>query len=164
MSDRKSAKSQAGPPVIRNKKARFNFHVEDSIEAGISLLGSEVKSLREGQANLDEAFARVRQGEVLLYNMHIGPYEQAREQHEPRRTRKLLLHRREIDRFLGRAASRGYTLVPLEVHWKRGRAKVELAIAKGKREFDKRQDLRLREARREIDRALSRRGRSRREP
>jgi len=150
-----------GSPTIRNKKARFSFHIEDSIEAGIALVGSEVKSLRDGKASLDEAFARIQDGEVFLCNMHIGPYEQAREQHDPRRTRKLLLHRREISRFLTRATARGYTLVPLKVYWKRGKAKVELAVARGKQQFDKREDIKRRDTEREVAREMSRRARKR---
>jgi len=153
--------AKPGSPTIRNKKARFNFHVEESIEVGIALLGSEVKSLRDGKGNLDEAFARIRDGEVFLYNMHIGPYEQARDQHEPRRTRKLLLHRREIRRTLARAADRGYTLVPLRVYWKGGKAKVELAVARGKQEFDKREAIRRRDTDRDVAREIARRTRKR---
>ena len=155
MSPRKSSESSPGNPVISNKKARFKYHIEDAIEAGLALVGSEVKSLRAANASLDEAYARVRGRDVYLYNMHIGPYLQAAAQHDPRRPRKLLLHRREINRLVGRAAAKGLTLVPLKVYWKRGRAKVELALARGKREFDKRQDIRSREAKREIDRHLS---------
>ena len=151
--------SGPGSPVIRNKKARFHFHVDDVVEAGIALLGSEVKSLREGKATLDEAFARIHDGEVFLYNMHIGPYDQAAQPHDPRRTRKLLLHRREIDRVLGRAMTRGSTLVPLKVYWKRGKAKIELAVARGKREFDKREDIKRRDTQRDVARELSRRDR-----
>lgn len=162
MAKKGEAQAPPGCPVIRNKKARFNFHIDETVEAGISLLGSEVKSLRDGRANLDEAFARVRDGEVYLLNMHIGPYEQAREQHEPRRTRKLLLHRREIDRVLLRALARGSTLVPLKVYWKRGKAKVELAVARGKRQFDKREDIRLRDTRRDVQREMAGRTRGRR--
>lgn len=154
-----SEPQKPGSPVLRNKKARFNYHIEDTLEAGISLLGSEVKALRDGKGNLEEAFARIRDGEVFLLNMHIGAYEQAREQHEPRRTRKLLLHKREINRTLGRATDKGYTLVPLKLYWKRGKAKIELAIARGKEQFDKRESLKKRDAQREIERAMSRRGR-----
>jgi SsrA-binding protein len=147
-----------GSPTVQNRKARFNFFIEDTIEAGLALVGSEVKSLRLGQGNLDEAFARVRDGEVFLYNMHIGPYEQANQtQHDPRRTRKLLLHRREIERFLGRALAKGFTLIPLKLYWKRGQAKVELAIAKGKREFDKRDAIKKRDSERDTRRETSRR-------
>ena len=147
-------------PRIRNKKARHNFQILETVEAGLVLEGSEVKALREGKGNIDDGFARVRGGEVWLYNMHIGPYDQAGQfGHDTRRTRKLLLRKREINRFLGRAVEKGQTLVPLSVYFKRGWAKVELGVARGKREFDKREDLKRREAQRDIDRALARRRR-----
>jgi len=153
-----AGESSPGNPIIRNRKARFNFHIEETLEAGIVLEGSEVKSLRDGRGNLDEAFARVQNGEVYLYNMHIGPYDQAGPvQHAPRRTRKLLVHRREIRRTLTRAAVAGYTLVPLDVHWSRGKAKIELAVARGKREFDKREDIKRRDTERDTRREMSRR-------
>ncbi|MCX5682812.1 MAG: SsrA-binding protein SmpB [Planctomycetota bacterium] len=148
----------ATSPRIRNKKARFNFEILETLEAGLVLEGSEVKSLRDGKGNIDEAFARIKNGEVWLYNMHIGPYDQAGQfGHDTRRNRKLLLKKREITRFLGRALEKGSTLVPLTVYFKRGWAKVELGVARGKREFDKREDLKKREAKRDIDRAMSRR-------
>jgi SsrA-binding protein len=152
----------ATSPRIRNKKARFNFEILETIEAGLVLEGSEVKSLRDGKGNIDEAFARVRNGEVWLYNMHIGPYDQAGQfGHDTRRTRKLLLKKREINRFLARAVEKGSTLVPLTVYFKRGWAKVELGVARGKREFDKREDLKRREAKRDIAREMARRRRGR---
>jgi SsrA-binding protein len=151
--------SRPGSPVLRNKKARFNFHIDETLEAGISLLGSEVKSLRDGRASLDESFARLTDGQVFLVNMHIGPYEQAREQHDPHRPRRLLLHRREINRTLARALTRGCTLVPLKLYWKGGKAKVELAIARGKRQFDKREDIKKRDTQRDVSRELSHRSR-----
>ncbi|MCX5672542.1 MAG: SsrA-binding protein SmpB [Planctomycetota bacterium] len=145
-------------PRIRNKKAHHNFTILETVEAGLVLEGSEVKALRQGKCNIDEAFARLRGEEVWLYNMHIGPYEQAAQfGHDPRRTRKLLLRKREINRFLGKAVEKGSTLVPLTVYFKRGWAKVEIGVARGKREFDKREDLKLRESRRDIDRELARR-------
>lgn len=154
--DMKAAKN----PRIRNKKARHNFFIVDTIEAGIVLEGSEVKALRDGKCNLDEAFGRLRGGEVFLYNMHIGPYAQAHQfSHDTRRARKLLLKKREIDRFLGRAVDKGSTLVPLTVYFKRGWAKVELAIARGKRQFDKREDLKKRDHQRDIAREMARRAR-----
>jgi len=145
-------------PRIRNKKARRNYHILETVEAGLVLEGSEVKALRDGKANLDEAFARVKNGEVYLYNMHIGPYEQAGPfGHDTRRTRKLLLKKRQIDRFLGKAMEKGHTLLPLAVYFRRGWAKVELAVARGKREFDKREDIKRREHQRQIERELARR-------
>jgi SsrA-binding protein len=152
----------AHSPRIRNKKARHNFEILDTLEAGLVLEGSEVKSLRDGKCNIDDAFGRVRNGEVWLYNVHIGPYEQAGQfGHDTRRTRKLLLKKREIKRFLGKAVEKGSTLVPLTVYFKRGWAKVELGVARGKREFDKREDLKNREHKRDIDREMSRRRRGR---
>ena len=149
-------------PNIRNKKARHNFEILETIEAGIVLEGSEVKALRQGKANIDEAFGRLRGNEVFLYNMHIGPYEQANQYgHDARRTRKLLLKRREIRRFLAKAAEKGHTLVPLGVYFKRGYAKVEIGVARGKREFDKREDLKKADAQRDVARELARRHRGR---
>jgi SsrA-binding protein len=145
-------------PRIRNKKAHHNFTILETVEAGLVLEGSEVKALRQGKCSIDEAFARLRGEEVWLYNMHIGPYEQAAQfGHDPRRTRKLLLRKREINRFLGKAVEKGSTLVPLAVYFKRGWAKVEIGVARGKREFDKREDLKKRDAKRDIARAMSRR-------
>jgi SsrA-binding protein len=152
----------ASGPRIRNKKARFNFEILETIEAGLVLEGSEVKSLRDGKCNIDEGFARVRNGEVWLYNIHIGPYDQAGQfGHDVRRTRKLLLRKREINRFLGKAVEKGSTLVPLTVYFKRGWAKVEIGVARGKREFDKRQELKKADARRDIDREMKRRRKGR---
>ena len=150
-----------GAPTLKNKKARFNYHIEDSLEAGLVLEGSEVKSLRLGRGSLEEAFARIHDGEVILYGMHISPYEQATvRQHDPIRPRKLLLHRREIGRVLEKAMAQGYTLVPLKLYWKRGNAKIELGIAQGKREFDKRESIKKRDSTRDIQRTLAgRRGR-----
>jgi SsrA-binding protein len=148
----------AKPHRILNKKARHNFFIVETVEAGLVLEGSEVKALRDGKCNIDDAFARVRDGEVFLYNMHIGPYEQAgRFGHETRRTRKLLLKKREITRWLAGAVEKGTTLIPMAVYFKRGWAKVELAVARGKRQFDKREDLKLREHQREMERAKRRR-------
>lgn len=152
----------AKSPRIRNKKAHHDYAVLETIEAGLVLEGSEVKALRDGKGNIDEAFARIRNGEVWLYNMHIGPYAQAGQfGHDLRRARKLLLKKREVDRFLGRAVEKGHTLIPLTVYFKRGWAKVELAVARGKREFDKRQDLKARDHQRDIARELARRSRRR---
>jgi len=149
-------------PRIHNKKARHNYHVLETIEAGLVLEGSEVKALRQGKCNIDEAFARVKDGEVWLMGAHIGPYEQAgRFGHDPLRPRKLLLKHREISRFLGKAVEKGHTLVPLTVYFHRGWAKVELAVAVGKREFDKREDLKKRDHQRDVERELVRRQRRR---
>lgn len=147
--------------ITENRKARHDYHIEEVIEAGIALTGSEVKSLRAGRVSLRDSYARVERGEVFLHNMHISPYEKAnRFNHDPLRVRRLLMHRAEIRRFIGRAAEKGYTLVPLRLYFRRGLAKVELALARGKKEYDKRDDIARREAQVEIARALK--GRRRR--
>jgi SsrA-binding protein len=156
----------AGDPerklVASNRRARFDYEILDTLEAGIALLGPEVKSLRAGNASLSDAYAVVRSGEVFLMNAHIGPYEQAgRANAAPRRERKLLLHRAEIARLAGRVAEKGFTLVPIELYFRQGRAKVELAIARGKKRYDKRQTIRERESERELQRAVRGRGRPR---
>jgi SsrA-binding protein len=153
----------AGEPerklVASNRKARFDYEILDTLEAGIALLGPEVKSLRAGNANLGDAYAIVRRGEVFLLNAHIGPYEQAgRANAAPRRERKLLLHKAEIARLEGRVAERGFTLIPLELYFKGGRAKVQLGIARGKKAYDKREAIRERETEREVQRAVRGRG------
>jgi len=148
--------------VASNRKARFEYEILDTLEAGIALLGPEVKSLRAGNANLGDAYAIVRRGEVFLVNAHIGPYDQAgRANAAPRRERKLLLHRAEIARFAGRAAERGFTLVPLELYFKQGRAKIQLGLARGKKAHDKRETIRERDSEREIQRSVRGRRRSR---
>ncbi|RME55166.1 MAG: SsrA-binding protein SmpB [Deltaproteobacteria bacterium] len=144
--------------VCRNKKARFNYTIEETIEAGIVLLGTEVKSLRQGKANITDSYARFRKGEVFLIGAHISPYDfGTHENHDPLRERKLLLHRREIRRLLTKVTQRGYTLVPLEIYFKDGHAKVRLALGKGKKLYDKRETMRKREVKREIDRAVKQR-------
>jgi SsrA-binding protein len=140
--------------VIRNRKARYDYHVLDAYECGVVLAGSEVKSLRGGHGNLQDAYARVEDGEVWLHGMHIKPYEFSRAELDPVRRRKLLLHQQEIAELGRAAAEKGVTLVPLSVYFKDGRAKVELAIARGKRTYDKRRTLAERDARREAERAL----------
>ncbi len=144
--------------VARNRKALHQYHVLESLEAGLALKGSEVKSLRVGNASLSDSFARVDKGEVWLHNMHIGPYGPAGPAaHDFKRKRKLLLHRKEIRRLIGKVDTAGLTLVPLEVYFRAGNAKVKLAVAKGKRERDRREDIKRREADREVERALKRR-------
>jgi SsrA-binding protein len=146
--------------VASNRRARFDYEVLDTFEAGIELRGPEVKSLRAGRASLNEAYALLRGGEAFLVNAHIDPYEQAaRENADPRRERRLLLHKREILRLQGQVAERGRTLVPLALYFRRGRAKVELALARGKKRIDKRQTIQRREQEREVARALRSRGR-----
>ncbi|MBX6350785.1 MAG: SsrA-binding protein SmpB [Clostridia bacterium] len=138
-----------------NRRARFDFDVEETLEAGIALTGTEIKSLRAGRASLAESHAYVERGEVWLYDMHIAPYEHGnRFNHDPKRRRKLLLHRGEIERLAARVKQRGYTLIPVRVYLKGGRAKVELALARGRRSYDKRRAIAEREARRRIERAL----------
>ncbi len=140
--------------ICKNRRARFEYRLEDPVEAGLELLGSEVKALRAGAASLSEAFARVRNGQVFLCNAHIAPYDPAsRDNHLPERERRLLLHRREIDKLAGRVKERGMTLIPLELYFKDGRAKVTIALARGKRFYDKREDIAKREAERRIRRA-----------
>lgn len=143
--------------VATNRKARRNYTVIDTFEAGLALVGSEVKSLRDGKMELKDSYGDIRAGEAYLVNAHIAPYEYAHEGgHDPERMRKLLLHRREIDRIAGGLAEKGLTLVPLQVYFKDGRAKVELALARGKTTVDKRRTLRDREHQREMERATRR--------
>ena len=143
-------------PVVVNRKALHDYHIQDRYEAGIALTGSEIKSVRQGKVNLRDSFARVERGEVWLYNSHISQYEQSGTHfnHEPTRPRKLLLHRKEIDSLTGQVQAKGLTLVPLRLYFKGGRAKLELAVARGKREYDKREAIAEREAQREIERVL----------
>ncbi|HSJ51612.1 MAG TPA: SsrA-binding protein SmpB [Actinomycetota bacterium] len=144
--------------VVSNRRARHDYEILERVEAGIVLTGAEVKSLRGGRGSLAEAFARVRDGEVWLEGMHIPPYEQAgKAPHDPIRARKLLLHRKEIERLLGKTAERGLALVPLRVYFSHGLAKVELALGRGKRQFEKRQAIAKREHEREMQRAAGRR-------
>ena len=145
--------------VAENRKARHDYFVDEVVEAGIALTGTEVKSLRLGRANIRDSHAIIQHGECFLLNAHIAPYEQGnRWNHDPYRTRKLLLHRREIDELAGKVKQRGYTLVPLRVYFNaRGRAKVELALARGKRRYDKRESIAAREAQRRIERVMKNR-------
>jgi SsrA-binding protein len=145
--------------VADNRKARHDYHIEESYEAGIALTGSEIKSVRAGRVNLRGSYARILNEEVLLYEAHISPYDQAYEQHDPKRPRKLLLHRREINRLLGLVQQKGMTLVPLRMYFKGRLAKVELGVARGKKIYDKREDMARRDAQREIDRAMKERNR-----
>jgi len=144
--------------VASNRRARHDYAIEERFEAGLVLTGSEVKSLRGGRASLSDSFARVVDGEVWLENLHIPPYEQGDKRgYEPKRRRKLLLKRAEIERLVGKTAERGLTLVPLRVYFTHGLAKVELALGRGKRAYEKRQSIAEREHRREMDQALHRR-------
>jgi len=140
---------------IENRKARHDYHIEEVYEAGIELKGTEVKSLRAGKANLKDSFALVRNGEVFVHNMHISPYEQGnRFNHEPTRVRRLLLHKHEINKLIGSTQREGLTLVPLKIYFKNGRAKMALALGKGKKLYDKRQDMAERDAKREVEKAF----------
>lgn len=143
--------------VCQNKKAYHDYHIEETIEAGIALLGTEVKSLREGKANLRDSYVLTKEGEAFLLNCHISPYSHGNIlNHDPLRTRKLLMHREEIDKLSGKAATKGYTLIPLKIYFKDSFAKVEIGVAKGKRLFEKRGTIKEREAKREIERAVKR--------
>ncbi|HYN49533.1 MAG TPA: SsrA-binding protein SmpB [Thermoleophilaceae bacterium] len=154
----KKRKRKAAPgDVATNRQARFRFNLLERIECGIELLGSEVKSMRNGSVQLKDAYAEVKDGEVWLRNMHVAPYEPARDGHDPERPRKLLLHRREIERLVGKTAEKGFTLVPTRIYFSGSRAKVELAVAQGKDLYDKRRALKDREQKREMQRALSER-------
>lgn len=146
--------------LAQNKKAYHDYFIEDTLEVGIVLLGTEIKSLREGRANLKESYVAVKDGEAFLLNCHISPYSHGNiVNHEPLRTRKLLLHRREIERLAGQVARKGYSLIPLRIYLKGPRAKVEIGLARGKKLFEKRETLKEKEARKEIDRALKSRNR-----
>ena len=149
------AMSDGGIKTIAvNKKARHRFHIEDTVEAGLVLLGSEVKSLRQGRLSIAEGYVRLEHGEAWLGDVHIPPYEQANQQnHEPLRARKLLLHKKEIQRLIGKISRQGYTLVPMRLYFKQGKAKLELGLGRGKKQHDKRQDQKASDARREMDRA-----------
>ncbi len=141
---------------MTNRKARHDYHILETVEAGLVLTGTEVKSLRGGRASLSDAFARIEQGEVFLYNMHISPYSHGnRFNHEPLRTRKLLLHKEEIRRLIGKTREQGLTLIPLKVYFNdQGWAKLELALARGKKKWDKREAIAQRDVRRQVERAM----------
>jgi SsrA-binding protein len=140
--------------ISQNRKAYHDYHIEDTLEAGVALLGTEVKSLREGRANLKDSYVLVKGGEAYLLNCHISPYSHGNiMNHEPLRTRKLLMHRKEIDRLRGKVESKGYTLIPLKLYFKNSFAKVEIGLARGKKLFEKRDTIKEREAKREIERA-----------
>src|SRR5437667_4378850 len=141
--------------IARNKRARYDYHILETWEAGLVLTGTEVKSLRGGRANISDAYGTVRDGEIFLLNLHISPYERGGySNHEPARTRKLLLHRKEIRRLIGAVEREGLTLIPLELYFKNGVAKVALALGKGKKLHDKRETEKSRDANREMARAM----------
>jgi SsrA-binding protein len=158
----KSAKKDKKDPgdgtvnICRNRRATHDYEILDTVECGIVLVGTEVKSLRAGHASLEDAYARIDEGEVWLIGAEIPEYEYGnRLNHKPKRPRKLLLHRREIDRFAGKASEKGLTLVPLRMYFREGKAKVELAVGKGKQTHDKRESLKHADAKRQIDRAMA---------
>jgi SsrA-binding protein len=153
------ASRQQTSVIARNRRARHDYHIEDVVEGGLVLTGTEVKSLRAGRASLTDGFAQITDGEMWLHGVHIPEYSQGTwTNHEPRRPRKVLLHRKEIDRWARQTAERGLTIVPLSLYFKDGKVKVELALARGKRTYDKRHDLAQRDAAREVERAFRRRG------
>ena len=157
----RSATPERVKVVSSNRRARRNYTVVETVEAGLALLGSEVKSLRDGRLDLKDSYAVVEEGEAFLVGAYIAPYEFARDGgHDPERKRKLLLHRREIDRIGGQLAEKGLTLIPLQVYFKEGKAKVELGLAKGKTSYDKRETIKERDADRDVERAMANRRRS----
>jgi len=151
-------KKPAGEKIIaQNKTARLNYFIDDTYEAGIALVGTEVKALREGKANLKDSYALVKDGEVFVHEMHISPYTYGnRENHDPLRVRKLLLHKGEIKRLYGKSRERGLALIPLKLYFKSGKVKIEIGIGRGKKLYDKRESLRVKDDRREIERGMRR--------
>jgi SsrA-binding protein len=159
-STKPAAERDAKRVVISNRKARHEYHIDETFQAGIALVGTEVKSIRAGQANLQDAFCKIERGEVWLYNMHIQPYEQGTHWNvEPRRVRKLLLHRSEIERLRARMDQKGFALVPLALYFQHGFAKLEMGLGRGKKLYDKRDDIAKRDADREQQRELVTRSR-----
>lgn len=143
--------------IADNRKARHDYFIHERYEAGIALVGTEVKSIRQGRVNLKDGYAQIRNGELWLYNVHISPYEEGnRFNVEPLRPRKLLMHRSEISKLAGKVQQRGYTLIPLSLYWSRGKVKVNLGVCTGKKIYDKRKDLAEKSARRDMARALAR--------
>lgn len=148
-------KKNHNKPLAQNRKASHDYTIEDTVEAGIELRGTEIKSIRRGSANLKDSYARVYRGEMYVYNMHIAPYEEGnRFNHDPRRTRKLLLHRKEINKLQGHIQESGNALIPLKLYIKNGVCKMLLGVAKGKKKYDKREDLKRKQMKREADRAI----------
>jgi SsrA-binding protein len=144
-----------GKVVAQNKKANHDYFIEETYEAGMVLQGTEIKAIRAGRINLKDSYARIQNGEIFLLNAHVSPYEQGnRYNHDPLRQRKLLLHKKEIDKLLGETKEAGYALVPLKVYLKNGYAKILIGLGKGKKNYDKREDLKKKEAKRDIERAF----------
>ena len=154
-----AAREKGEKVLVSNRRARKDYEILETFEAGIVLLGTEVKSLRAGTGNLKDAYASISDGELWLFNLHIGPYAPAGKllQHDPERVRKLLMHRREIDRLLGKVIERGFTLVPLRIYFRDGKVKVEIATARGRKAHDKRDVMKKEAALREIDQEMRRR-------
>ena len=153
MAKKKAEPKKGNRLVCQNKKAYFDYEIVEKLEAGMVLTGTEVKSLREGRANLKDSYAKIKKGEVFLLGTHISPYPHASyNNHEPERVRKLLLHNREIKRLLGKTQEKGFSLIPLKIYFSRGKAKVELALARGKKAYDKRETLKRKQEAREMDR------------
>ena len=149
------ADKQVIKTVSTNRRARFEYHIEDTVEAGLVLSGTEVKSLRAGKASIVDAYASFDRGEAFIYNLQINPYEQGNRNNQPeKRVRKLLLHRNEIDRLMGQVSQKGYTVVALHLYFKGSRVKLELGLAKGKKSYDKREDIKSKDVKREIDRVM----------
>ncbi len=147
--------------VVDNRRARYEYHIKENLEAGLVLMGTEVKSLRMGKANLRDAYAVVKDGEIWVNNFHISPYDKGNQfNHDPLRPKKLLLHRREINRLYALQREKGLTLIPLKIYFKEGRAKMDLAVAVGKKLYDKREDIASRDARRDMERSLKERNRA----
>jgi SsrA-binding protein len=157
MTKTKSEKNTGIKLVCQNRKAFHDYEIVETIEAGLVLVGTEVKSLRDGRANLKDSYARIKRGEAFLYGLHISAYTHAYyDNHDPERVRKLLLHRQEIKRLLGKTQEKGFALIPLKIYFKEGKAKVEIALARGKKAYDKRESLKRKEETRELDRARKR--------
>lgn len=153
-------KNEGIKTAAENRKARHDYHIHETFEAGLVLQGTEVKSLRAGKANLKDSYAQIKDGEMYLYNMHVSPYEQGNIfNHDPLRPRKLLMHKTEIVKLFSKTREKGFALVPLKIYFSRGRAKLELALASGKKNYDKRQDLANKAAKRDMERALKERQR-----
>ncbi|MCR2822460.1 SsrA-binding protein SmpB [Lederbergia panacisoli] len=144
-----------GKLIAQNKRANHDYFIEDTYEAGMVLQGTEIKSIRAGKVNIRDSFARIQNGELFLHNAHISPYEQGnRYNHDPLRTRKLLLHRKEINKLIGESKEQGYSIIPLKIYLKNGVAKILIGLGKGKKKYDKREDLKQKEAKRDIERAF----------
>ncbi len=148
-------KESAEKPVCSNKRARINYFIDETHEAGIVLVGTEVKALRDGRANLKDSYAMIRDDELFLYDLHISPYTHGnRANHDPLRVRKLLMHKREIRRLYGKSQERGLALIPLRMYFRNGKVKVEIGVGRGKKLYDKREDIKLKEDRRDMERGL----------